>query len=420
VLTDPVFYLVSIPAVLLYGIAKGGFGGAVAILAVPLMALVMAPTQAAAILLPILVVMDFVVIYSYRGHFDRQALRLLLPGALAGILGGYLLAGAMNDDLMRLLVGAVALAFGMQALLGWLSHVGRRHNRSAATFFGALAGFTSFSIHAGGPPLTMYLLPKQLPPMVYAGTAGLFFWVVNLVKLPPYFALGQFTTDNLLYSLALVPLAPVGVLIGRRLVRLSNPRIYYRIIAAFLVLVGIKLLHDGYAGLSSPTSGVATPALTAKGSAVYTAVSLHAGRQESVPTMDQALRHVKLTETVAASPQIQAHDMAAIADAGFKVVINNRPDDEALDQPPSDELRAAAEAAGLEYHYYPLNAFNYPGDDADAMGALFDDASRPVFAFCRSGTRSTNLWISSRPEGERDAARQHAQQLGFDVSMSQG
>ena len=248
-LTDPAFYLVSIPAVLLYGIAKGGFGGAVAILAVPLMALVMAPTQAAAILLPILVVMDFVVIYSYRGHFDGRALRLLLPGALAGVLGGYLLADAMDEDLMRLLVGAVALAFGVQALLGWLSHVGRRHHRWGATFFGALAGFTSFSIHAGGPPLTMYLLPKQLPPMVFAGTAGLFFWVVNLVKLPPYFALGQFTTANLLYSAALVPLAPVGVLIGRRLVRLSNPRVYYRIIAAFLVLVGIKLLRDGYAGL---------------------------------------------------------------------------------------------------------------------------------------------------------------------------
>ena len=135
--------------------------------------------------------------------------------------------------------------------------------------------------------------------------------------------------------------------------------------------------------------------------------------------MDHALRYVKLTETVAASPQIHADDMAAIADAGFQVVINNRPDDEALDQPASEDLRAAAEAAGLEYHYYPLNAFNYPGDDTDAMRALFDDASRPVFAFCRSGTRSTNLWISSRPEGERDAARKHAQQLGFDVSMSQ-
>ena len=134
--------------------------------------------------------------------------------------------------------------------------------------------------------------------------------------------------------------------------------------------------------------------------------------------MSDSLRHIKLTDTVAASPQIAVDDMAAIAAAGFKVVVNNRPDGEAMDQPASTELARAAEAAGLEYHYYPLNAFNYPGDDVPAMAALFDDASRPVFAFCRSGTRSTNLWVSSRAESERDAARQHAQQLGFDVSMS--
>ena len=243
------FYAVSIPAVLLYGIAKGGFGGAVAILAVPLMTLVMPPAQAAAIMLPILVVMDFVVIYSFRGHFDRRALQLLLPGAMVGVLGGYLLADAMDDNVMRMLVGVVALAFGAQSLSGWLSHVGREHHATSAGFFGALAGFTSFSIHAGGPPLTMYLLPKRLPPMVYAGTAGLFFWVVNLAKLPPYFALGQFTADNLRYAVVLVPLAPVGVLIGRRLVKLSNPRFYYRLIALFLVIVGAKLCWDGYTGL---------------------------------------------------------------------------------------------------------------------------------------------------------------------------
>ncbi len=134
--------------------------------------------------------------------------------------------------------------------------------------------------------------------------------------------------------------------------------------------------------------------------------------------MANELRHVKLTETVAASPQVYAADMQAIADEGYKVVINNRPDAEALDQPSSDDLKAAAEAAGLTYHYYPLNAFNYPGDDIAAIRELFDDTNEPVFAFCRSGTRSTNLWVSSRPEDERDAARHHAQQLGFDISMS--
>lgn len=133
--------------------------------------------------------------------------------------------------------------------------------------------------------------------------------------------------------------------------------------------------------------------------------------------MQDGLRYVKLTDTVAVSPQIQIDDMAAIAAAGYQVVINNRPDGEAQGQPSSDEVRAAATAAGLEYHYYPLNAFNYPGADLAAMADLFD-GGRPVFAFCRSGTRSSNLWVSSRAVAQQDDARQHAAQLGFDVSMS--
>lgn len=134
--------------------------------------------------------------------------------------------------------------------------------------------------------------------------------------------------------------------------------------------------------------------------------------------MQEPLRYISLSETVAAAPQVQAEHMPAIAQAGYRVVINNRPDGEAPGQPTSEVLRLAAEAAGMEYHYYPLNAFNYPGDALATMAALFDDADRPVFAFCRSGTRSTNLWVSSRDAADRDAARAHAQSLGFDVSMS--
>lgn len=249
-LQDPMFYLVSVPAVLLYGIAKGGFGGAVAILAVPLMALMMPPAQAAAILLPILVVMDMVAIYSYRNQFDALALRLLLPAALLGLLAGFLLAGSVNDMMLRMLVGVVAVVFGVQTLVGWLASLGKEHNRWTALVIGTLSGFTSFSIHAGGPPFAMYLLPKRLPPLTYVGTAAIFFTVVNIVKLPAYYALGQFDMENLWYSLVLVPIAPLGVLIGRRLVQMSDPGVYYKIISAFLVLVGIKLIFDAYRGLA--------------------------------------------------------------------------------------------------------------------------------------------------------------------------
>ncbi|MEM1403965.1 MAG: sulfite exporter TauE/SafE family protein [Pseudomonadota bacterium] len=248
-LSDPAFYFVAIPAVLLYGVAKGGFGGAIAILAVPLMTLVMPPAQAAAILLPILVVMDMVAIYTYRGHFDGLALRLLLPGAVLGVCIGYLLAEYLNDEIMRLIVGSVAVVFGLQFLAGMSTFVGSTHHRPTAMAFGTLAGFTSFSIHAGGPPFTMYLIPKGVAPFVYAGTAALFFSVVNLAKLPAYWALGQFTQENLIYSAVLIPVAPLGVLLGRKLVGLSNPQFYYRLIAAFLVVIGLKLIYDGVTGL---------------------------------------------------------------------------------------------------------------------------------------------------------------------------
>jgi len=245
VLTDRYFYLVSAPAVLLYGVAKGGFGGAVAVLSVPLMALVMSPTQAAAILLPILVVMDALVVRTYWGQFDGRALKLLLPGALVGILLGYLAADSMSDDYMRILIGVLSLAFGLQQLLGFSSRTGSAHNPAAAGVFGTLAGFTSFSIHAGGPPFTMYLLPKRLDPLLFAGTAGVFFAVVNAVKLVPYGMLGQFNGDNLLYSLVLVPLAPLGVRLGHFLVKRSDTEFYYRVISFFLLVVGAKLLYEG-------------------------------------------------------------------------------------------------------------------------------------------------------------------------------
>ncbi|MEP5569834.1 MAG: sulfite exporter TauE/SafE family protein [Halioglobus sp.] len=248
-LTDPAFYLVSVPAVMLYGIAKGGFGGAVAVLSVPLMALVMSPTQAAAILLPILVVMDAFVVRTYWGQFDKRALQLLLPGALVGIGIGYLAADVMNEDYMRILIGVISLVFGVQQLTGLQSRGAAQHNVGAAGFFGTLAGFTSFSIHAGGPLFTLYLLPKKLKPLLYAGTAGMFFAVINVVKLFPYAMLGQFSQENLVYALVLVPLAPIGVRIGHYLVKISDPRLYYKVISFFLIIVGGKLLWEGVAGL---------------------------------------------------------------------------------------------------------------------------------------------------------------------------
>lgn len=127
---------------------------------------------------------------------------------------------------------------------------------------------------------------------------------------------------------------------------------------------------------------------------------------------------VKLNDNVAVSGQITAENVPQIAAAGYKVLINNRPDGEEGNQPSNAEIAAAASAAGLEYHYMPITAHNFPGPDFELMSDLLDDSERPVLAYCRSGTRCTNLWVASHGAGSRDEARIHAARLGYDLGMA--
>lgn len=127
---------------------------------------------------------------------------------------------------------------------------------------------------------------------------------------------------------------------------------------------------------------------------------------------------VKLTDRLAVAAQITPADVADIAAAGYKVLINNRPDGEEGSQPSGAAITTAAHAAGMEYHHMPVTAMSFPGPDFDAMSDLFDDPARPVFAFCRTGTRCANLWVAGCEESTREAAIRIASQRGFDLGMA--
>ena len=247
-ITDPWFYAAAIPAVLLFGISKGGFGGAMGMLAVPLLALVISPLQAAAILLPILCVMDLVAVWKFRGKWLWQELHALLPASLLGILLGSLLFGYMSATIVRLVVGAVAIAFTLHYWLGKrrsTSAMARVYSRSLAWIAGSIAGFTSFIAHAGGPPISMYLLHRPLNRTEYAATSIAFFAVVNYVKLIPYAWLGQLNAANLATSAVLVVLAPIGVLTGAWLHQRVSDRFFFGLVYLMLLVVGGKLVYDG-------------------------------------------------------------------------------------------------------------------------------------------------------------------------------
>jgi uncharacterized protein len=247
-IADPAFYLVAVAAVLLVGISKGGFGGG-GLFAVPAMALIVPPAQAAAIMLPILLIMDGVGVHAYRRRFDRGAMLVMLPGAVLGIAAGGFAFGLLDPDAMRLLIGALALGFVAWEVLGR----GRlrppaRPRTWLGALCGAISGFTSTIAHAGGPPAALYLLPLRLDKTVFVGSTVIFFGLVNLMKLVPYALLGQFTTVNLATSLVLAPLAPLGVRLGVRLHHRISQATFYPIIYGIVALTGAKLIWDGLGG----------------------------------------------------------------------------------------------------------------------------------------------------------------------------
>ena len=248
---DPWFYAAAIPAVIVSGISKGGFGGGLGILSVPIMALVISPIQAAAILLPLLCLMDLFGLWAYRNQWDAVNLRNLIPGSLAGIGIGTLLFRYLTPELIKLLLGVIAMLFSNdywnRSWRGKQESV-RKPSRAWGSIAGILAGLTSFIANAGAPPVSMYLLPQRLHRTSYVATTVLLFTLINYVKLVPYGWLGLLHINNLSTSLVLMPVAVTCMLGGIWLHKQVSDLVFYRICYLFLFIVGLKLVYDAVMG----------------------------------------------------------------------------------------------------------------------------------------------------------------------------
>jgi uncharacterized protein len=238
---------VAVPAVLMMGISKSGFGAGFGALAVPLMALAVPVPQAAAILMPVLLLMDLLGLAALRKDFDKVLLRFLLPFGLLGVVIGALLFKVLDAHIVAGIVGAFTLLFLAQRLL----FAPRADAEPPPRWLGAVlttaSGFTSFTAHAGSPPLTAYVIPLKLAPIVFAATLSYFFFFINLAKWIPYAWLGLLDLRNLLTSLVLLPLVPVGVWLGVRVARRIKPELFYRLLYTGMFLTGCKLVWDGFA-----------------------------------------------------------------------------------------------------------------------------------------------------------------------------
>jgi uncharacterized membrane protein YfcA len=249
VIGDPLFWAVSVPAVLLAGFGKAS-GNGLGMVAVPLMALAMSPAAAAAVMLPILIAMDLLGLWAWRGRADAAVLRTVLPGAMLGIAIGSLAFFALDVRWVKAILGVESVAFALHRIVARRAIAAapaRTPSRWAGGFWGTVSGFTSTLAHAGSPPLMQYLLPLKLDKERLVATTVIFFTVVNVAKLPPYAALGLLDASGLAASLALAPLVPLGYWAGVRLVRRLPEPVFHQLLVGSLLLIGIKLLWDAAA-----------------------------------------------------------------------------------------------------------------------------------------------------------------------------
>jgi uncharacterized protein len=243
------FWLAAAAATLIVGSSKGGLP-MVGMLAVPLLAQVMSPVAAAGLLLPIYIISDGYGLWMYRQSYDWRNIQILVPAAAIGVAIGWAAASITNDDMVKLLVGCVGLAYTADALLKSRRVVEpKRADLPRGLFWGALAGFTSFVSHAGAPPYNMYVLPQKLEKMVYAGTTTIIFAIINLMKLPPYWQLGQVTVSSLGTCLVLAPLSLIGAWAGYKLTQRLPEKLFFRLVEAALFLLSVKLIWDGLTAL---------------------------------------------------------------------------------------------------------------------------------------------------------------------------
>ena len=239
------FLLTVVPAIVLYGIAKSGLGGSISLISVPLMTLVMPLTQALAIILPILIFSDMIAVYRFRKEFDLSTLKLMVPFAGIGIFIGSFTFSYFSEDILKFIVGVMGFVFTVHYFLfkKKKDEISKKNILKGA-ICSIIAGFTSFCVHAGGTPTSIYLLPLRLNKEIYVGTRVIFFTFVNLIKLPFYIHLSMLNFQTFKQSMILLPLAIIGIYIGYRILKIIDEKLFYNIIYTLILFSSSKLLYD--------------------------------------------------------------------------------------------------------------------------------------------------------------------------------
>ncbi len=245
---DATFLIAALSAAFIAGVAKGGFGGGPAFVGTAILALVIPPGMALGIMLPLLMLADVATLRPFWKQWDLNSAKALIIGGLPGVILGTLLYRVADVDLLRILIGAIALifvAFQLARGAGLVPVAKRGFSWGIGLLAGVVSGFTSFVSHAGGPPAAMYLMSRGLDKTAYQATTVLAFTGINAMKAIPYAFFGVFTVDTFKANLIMAPVILVGCAVGVYAHRLLPERPFFMLTYALLVGAGSKLIFDG-------------------------------------------------------------------------------------------------------------------------------------------------------------------------------
>ncbi|NRB33466.1 MAG: sulfite exporter TauE/SafE family protein [Rhodobacteraceae bacterium] len=232
-------------AALFAGISKGGFGSGAAFGASAILAVVIPPGAALGIMLPILMLIDAVTLKPYWRRWSWLDTKILIAGAVPGVALGAWLYTQVSSDVIRVIIGAVALLFVAWQVIKDRLSLGGHLPLWTGGIAGIVTGFTSFISHAGGPPAAVYMLSRGMDKTTYQASTVLLFWIVNIAKFIPYAFLGLFTWQTLVIDLFIVPFALLGAWIGVKAHHRVPERLFFALTYLFLIITGAKLVWDG-------------------------------------------------------------------------------------------------------------------------------------------------------------------------------
>ncbi len=202
----------------------------------------MSPVQAAALLLPVLIVTDVIAIWLYRREFSARNASILIPAVLVGIGLGALMVPFVSEPFLLALTGAIGLWTVWRRWFSKPSAAAGEARVGAGAIWGTIAGVTTFITHSGAPPMQAYLLPQNLPRLIFAGTIAVTFGITNLAKIPSYYSLGLLNDPNWMLIAWMGIIGLVGTVVGRWMVKAMSDAIYTRVIELLLLMLSVILL----------------------------------------------------------------------------------------------------------------------------------------------------------------------------------